>query len=83
MLPFDGLFSRYKTYGKRELLMNEQPAAQEFLSVAQFAQILAVSQKLVRDLIKDGRVHASQVGRLLRIHISELEQFKRPNPQTQ
>jgi excisionase family DNA binding protein len=54
------------------------PSAPEFLSVEQFAQRLGVSEKLIRTLIKKGEIHGARVGRLLRIHVSEIDRYKRP-----
>lgn len=53
----------------------------EFLSVADIAAELSVTQRFVRRLIADGELRAVKVGsRLVRIHREDVEAILRPMP---
>jgi excisionase family DNA binding protein len=62
---------------KPENSSSASPEPFEFLSVEQFAQRLGVSTKLIRKEIQSERIFAARVGRLLRIHVSELGRYRR------
>lgn len=47
----------------------------ELFSVRQVADQLGVHPETIRRLIHDGRLEAIRVGRVLRIHAAELDQF--------
>ena len=44
----------------------------EYISVAQAAALLSVSEKLIRKLIKNGEIQEYRVGRLVRMKREEL-----------
>jgi excisionase family DNA binding protein len=48
----------------------------EFLSVAEIAQLLGCSEKVVRAEVKRGRLPEYRVGRLVRIRVSDLERLR-------
>jgi excisionase family DNA binding protein len=48
----------------------------EFLSVAETAQLLGCSEKVVRAEIKRGRLPEYRVGRLVRIRVADLERLR-------
>ena len=47
-----------------------------YLSVKEAATLLACSEKVVRAEIQRGRIPSYRVGRLIRIRIADLEQFR-------
>jgi excisionase family DNA binding protein len=50
----------------------------EYISVAEAAELLDVSQKVVRSDINRGRLPAYRVGRLVRIRIADIQELKQP-----
>jgi excisionase family DNA binding protein len=52
------------------------PVEPAFLSVAETAQLLGCSEKVVRAELKRGRLPEYRVGRLVRIRVSDLERLR-------
>jgi excisionase family DNA binding protein len=50
------------------------------LTVYEAAQFLSVSERRVRQLVRDGELHAGHIGRDLRFSLVELERFLRGDP---
>jgi excisionase family DNA binding protein len=50
----------------------------EFLSVAETAQLLGCSEKVVRAELKRGRLPAYRVGRLIRVRVADIERLRAP-----
>ena len=52
--------------------------AGHYLTIADAAEHLVCSEKLVRRMIADGKLKAVRVGRLIRIHPRDLEKALKP-----
>ena len=60
-------------------LTTTNPSRAPYLTVAQAAEELAVTDRFIRKLIADGQLRAVKVGdRVLRIRRTDLEDFLRP-----
>ena len=51
----------------------------EFLSVAETAQLLGCSEKVIRAELKRGRLPEYRVGRLVRVRVADLERLRTPS----
>lgn len=56
-------------------MVNEAPDAPRYVSLAQASQRCNLSARTLRRAIADGRLRAHRVGRLIRIHVADLDQF--------
>jgi excisionase family DNA binding protein len=56
-------------------MVNEASDAPKYVSLAQASQRCNLSARTLRRAIADGRLRAHRIGRLIRIHVADLDQF--------
>jgi excisionase family DNA binding protein len=53
---------------------------EQFLSIADAAELFKVNHRTIRTLIKDGKIRAIRVGAQIRIEPAELRRYLEDNP---